>query len=281
IENFWCPRQRPVSSDHYSKICILIMGLSILRVAILSLTVLASTTSATISLANFTPRIDNLPSQCAAVYNSKIAGCVASDFTSSDGSTPVCSAACLQGLAKIQDAVSKGCADVDVSEVSIIGVFQNGLGVRALCPGVPVTTKSSSTAAATTTDVSVETSTEAATTVTSSFEMILSTGTASASSTSKTAAQSSSSASSSTRGLLVDPSATGTFTASAQPTDVAPSSTAGARTSQAPNSQLSNSGSGGGSPFDVVAVGSSSQLRIFDMTVASLIATAVLFFACA
>ncbi|KAI8942989.1 hypothetical protein NX059_001027 [Plenodomus lindquistii] len=245
------------------------MGFPTLRNAMLGLAVLASTASATISLSNFTPRIDRLPSQCAAVYNSKIEGCVATDFSSSDGSTPVCSAACVQGLVKIQDAVSKSCADADVSEVSIIGVFQNGLGLRALCPGVAVTTKSSTTAQATSTQAPARTSTEAAATTTSSFEMVLST------------ASSSPGLNSPTRGLTMDPSATGTLTTSEQATNVGPSWTAGATTSRAPNSQLSNAGSGGGSPFDVVAVGSSSQVRIIDMTAASLFATAVVFFACA
>ncbi|KAH9866986.1 hypothetical protein IAQ61_007576 [Plenodomus lingam] len=251
------------------------MGFSTLRIAILGLTLLVSTTSATISLSNFTPRIDNLPAQCATVYTTNIEGCVAGDFSSTDGSTPICSEACLQGLAKIQNAVSQSCAGVDVGETSIIGVFQNGLGLRALCPAGTVTSQSSSTTKTTTTKVSVPPRSSAgATTTTSSAESVRPSGVASASSPPGTEDAQSSSLSGSRPSL-------DTFTTSAQATNVAPSSTARASTTRAPSNQLSNTGSGGGSPFDVVAVASSSQLKMLNMTVASLIATAVLFFACA
>jgi hypothetical protein len=67
----------------------------------------------------------------------------------------------------------------------------------------------------------------------------------------------------------LDPNATGTFTSSAAP----PTDTAQA--TQAPNAQLSNADSGGGSPFDVVAAGASSQLKTLDVSIAGLLAAAI------
>ncbi|KAH7385955.1 hypothetical protein BKA66DRAFT_400666, partial [Pyrenochaeta sp. MPI-SDFR-AT-0127] len=232
---------------------------------IIGLTALAAPLSAAVSLASFIPRIDILSSQCSTVYNAQIGGCVADDFKPA----ATCSAACVQGLVKIEEAVKKNCADIDVGETSIIGVFQNGIGIQALCPGVTVTTLSSSTS---TTKATSQTSTTqaAATTVTTS--------------NSQTDAAKSSSAS--TGGLTLDPSATATLatlTVSAAPSSSgAPGASStgnnlSAQPSQLRNSQLSNSDSGGGSPFDVVATGSSSQLRIVDISMATLLATALLF----
>lgn len=244
------------------------MQYSSLRAVIFGLVALAGTTSATVSLASFIPRIDNLPTQCANVYNARIEGCTADDFKS----TATCSSACVQGLVKITEAVAKDCINVDAGETSIIGVFQNGLGIQALCPGVTVTIISSTSSSTT---VAAQTSTSAVASTTS---------TTSTTSTSETTTSEPSSTSSG--GLITDPGATGTFVAStvnapatsaAQPSSAEPQSSASA--SQKVNSQLSNSDSGGGSPFDVVATGSSSRLRVIDVSVASLLATSLLFVA--
>ncbi|KAF1927799.1 uncharacterized protein M421DRAFT_15796, partial [Didymella exigua CBS 183.55] len=94
------------------------------------LVLLASLAAATsdISLSQFTPRINNLPTECKAVYTSTIDGCTASDFSSS----ATCSAQCVAGLTRIAASVKSGCRNVDVGETSIIGVFQNDIGVAAL-----------------------------------------------------------------------------------------------------------------------------------------------------
>jgi hypothetical protein len=255
--------------------------------ATIALALLASTTSATtVSLASFIPRIDNLPSACGKVYNTVIAGCVASDF--SKGTT--CSAACVRGLNAIAQEVQSECANVDAGEISIIGVFQNGLGIQSLCPGVTVVTGSSSSEKQTSTTTEVQkTSTQAVVTATTkeSSSAAETTSTAASSTTeaddgeeSSTAQVSASSSSSSTGGLTLDPNATGAVTTTAvvaPPTDTATSSTKGA----AATAQLSNADSGGGSPFDIVATGSSPQGRVFDSSVAGLLATAVLLVACA
>lgn len=236
---------------------------------IIGLAALAAPLSTAVSLASFIPRIDILSSQCSTVYNAQIAGCTAEDFKPA----ATCSAACVQGLVKIEEGVKKNCANIDVGETSIIGVFQNGIGIQALCPGVTVTTISSSS------------STTKATSQTSTTQAVAATSTTS---TSQAAAATSSSASSG--GLILDPSATATFatlTVSAAPTNSVQPGTSStgnnlsAQPSQFRNSQLSNTDSGGGSPFDVVATGSSSQLRVVHVSMATLIATALLFVTCA
>ncbi|KAF1849433.1 uncharacterized protein K460DRAFT_354282 [Cucurbitaria berberidis CBS 394.84] len=252
-----------------------------LRAVIVGLVALAGTTSASVSLASFIPRIDNLPAQCASVYNSRIDGCTPDDFKP----TATCSAVCVQGLAKITEAVIARCKDVDVGETSIIGVFQNGLGIQALCPGVTVTTISS---IASSTRAAVPTSTRAVASTTLTTPTTSTASTTSTPSTSQTKDGQLSSTSSG--GLLIDPSATGTFTTStvnAPPTSAGQpgaSSTGNSnavKPSQVPNSQLSNTDSGGGSPFDVVATGLAGRLQVTDVCTATLLAIALLVVACA
>ena len=101
---------------------------------------LAAATGGQIALSSFTPRIEDLPSKCKTVYNTPINGCVSSDF----GAGATCSSGCLAGLAKIGSAVKIGCADVDVGETSMIGVFQNDIGVASLCPNNELPSSSSS-----------------------------------------------------------------------------------------------------------------------------------------
>lgn len=237
-----------------------------LRAVIFGLAALASTTSATVSLASFIPRIDTLPSQCASVYNSKIDGCTAEDFKKS----ATCSSACVQGLVKITEAVNRSCKDVDVGETSIIGVFQSGFGIQSLCPGVTVTTIASTSSS---TQAPAQTSTHAVPSTTS---------TTSTTSTAET--QDVQPSSTSSGGILVDPSATATLVTSAVNAPPEPSSTENsnlASPSRVANSQLSNADSGGGSPFDVVATASSSRLRVTEVGMAALSAMALLFVACA
>ncbi|KAF1349348.1 hypothetical protein EJ07DRAFT_169413 [Lizonia empirigonia] len=218
---------------------------------------LAAATGGEISLSNFTPRIDNLPTQCKTVYNTKIDACVASDFTV--GAT--CSSGCLAGLAKIAAAVKTGCAGVDVGETSIIGIFQNDLGIDALCPNNRQATTSSSPSS--TARTTLQTSTRTSATVTTTEVAPTST------------AQSSSASSS---GPTVDPNAStatsARSTSTADPTGAVPSTDP----SSAPNgnNQLSNSDSGGGSPFDVVATGAASPLRITTAAMTTLVAAVLL-----
>lgn len=225
---------------------------------------LAAATGGDISLSNFTPRIDNLPTQCKTVYNTKIDACASSDFAT--GAT--CSSDCLAGLAKIGAAVKLGCSGVDVGETSIIGVFQNDIGIDALCPNNQQATMSSSSPATTRTTLQTSTRTSAPATTT----IVASTSTAQPASTSSS-------------GLIIDPNAsTATFATStitagptgAVPTATNPSSASGGNNH---NSQLSNSDSGGGSPFDVVSTGAGPQVRINETVVITLLA-AVLLLAC-
>ncbi|KAL1601262.1 hypothetical protein SLS59_005416 [Nothophoma quercina] len=222
---------------------------------------LAVATGGEISLSNFTPRIDNLPAKCKTVYDTKIDACVSSDFAL--GAT--CSSACVAGLTKIGAAVKTGCASVDVGETSIIGVFQNDLGIAALCPNNQQSTTSSSSSSTAQTTLQTSTRTSAPVTTTA----------APPTSTTQPSRASSS-------GLNLDTTATGaTSTAIGNPTGAAP--TLVTDPSSAPSSggtsQLSNSDSGGGSPFDVVATGAAPQLRITTAAL-SAVAAAVLFIAC-
>ncbi|KAF1835536.1 hypothetical protein BDW02DRAFT_281202 [Decorospora gaudefroyi] len=257
------------------------MPSSSLRASVLTLVLLARIAIAdTVSLSSFVPRVENLPSACSVVYGTAISGCEASDFVK--GAT--CSAACVRGLVVIAESVKESCANVDAGELSIIGVFQNGLGIASLCPGVTVVTSSSSTTAGGT----QQTSTEgvAITTVTSSRTEETSTaGESTTEAEDDDPSSTEESSSSPTGGLTLDPDATGTVTITtiiALPTDSAqPSSIDGAVETAPPNAQLSNADSGGGSPFDVIAVGASSQLHVFETTMASLLAAAMLFATCA
>ncbi|KAJ4987656.1 hypothetical protein SVAN01_06823 [Stagonosporopsis vannaccii] len=218
---------------------------------------LAAATGGEISLSNFTPRIDNLPAQCKTVYNTKIDACVSSDF--SVGAT--CSSGCLAGLAKIGAAVKTGCTGVDVGETSIIGVFQNDLGIAALCPNNRQTSSSSpSPTARTTLQTNTRTSAPATTTA------------APPTSTAQSSSASSSGLNLDTTATLANPSPS-----AAPPLATEPSS---APTGNGGNSQLSNSDSGGGSPFDVVAIGAAPQLQLTKASLSVLLAT-VLLVACA
>ncbi|KAF2262981.1 hypothetical protein CC78DRAFT_293548 [Lojkania enalia] len=209
-----------------------------------------------VSLSNFTPRIENLPSECQTVYNRPIQGCTAEDFTSSDRSE-LCSTDCVVGLVEIAKDVQQACSNVDVPETSIIGVFLLGFGVEALCPDVVITTVTPSPS---TTQVQQQTTTKAE------------------ARTSSEAASSSTSSTSSSEGIDVDtsvPTAPGTTLATTfteTPTETAaPSDTeqpppantdsSSAEPSQTASSQKSNADSGGGSPFDVQATGGSTTLR--------------------
>jgi hypothetical protein len=118
-----------------------------LRSIALSFAILVTGASATVSLSSFTPRVDFIENaRCQAAYTSTIKGCVASDFQSPNR----CSSACVQGLVDIGALIQRVCVGVDVGETSIIGVFQFGIGIASLCPGVEVVTITTKSQAQTT-----------------------------------------------------------------------------------------------------------------------------------
>ncbi|KAF2014769.1 hypothetical protein BU24DRAFT_463526 [Aaosphaeria arxii CBS 175.79] len=209
-------------------------------------------TNSPVSLSNFIPRIENLPSQCQSVYTRTIQGCTQTDFTSSSG----CSSSCLNGLVTITREVNRSCANVDVPETSIIGVFLLGLGIPSLCPNAVVTTIAATSAAPTQQPPPPQTSSseddgdDVTTTTTSSAAAVTSTSsgiavdpsiptdTTLATSIATTAVQSAN-----------PPSETGNQDAQSSP------ATSAAAPQQTADTQKSNAESGGGSPFDVVAEG--------------------------
>jgi hypothetical protein len=229
--------------------------------ALLLPTIVAATND--IALSSFTPRIDKLPALCQTVYDTRIQGCSSSDFNSAN----LCSQGCLNGLAKIGDSVKSACSRVDVGETSIIGVFQNDIGIAALCPNnrnaPSTTTEAPKTTAQTSTRPTTRPSTSTAT----------STGT-STDATTQTSTSPSSSATPS-------PSSTSSSDLDTDPDDSTATSTPVAAPSPAPEStqrgggQLSNPDSGGGSPFDVVAAGSGSRLRHATLGLAAAVLLAV------
>ncbi|KAF2185864.1 hypothetical protein K469DRAFT_575393 [Zopfia rhizophila CBS 207.26] len=217
-----------------------------------------TSSASAISLANFTPRIENLPAQCQAVYTRQIAGCQAGDFSANAR----CSKPCIDGLVAIQQAVSTGCGNVDVPETSIIGVFLLGVGIPALCPGIEVTTiRASSTSAAQQTSTQAEASSTEAAESSSAGGIDTDTNLPAPPPAITTLATS----------VVNTPDesiAPPTSTASQpQPTFVFRSSSSAKPTATA-SSQKSNSESGGGSPFDVQAVGEAASHRCFGATMA-------------
>jgi hypothetical protein len=247
-----------------------------MRSIVLGLAIFITGTSATVSLSSFIPRVDIQNNvQCRAAYTTTIKGCQASDF-----SPPArCSATCVQGLQDIGEVIKKVCKDVDVGETSIIGVFQFGIGIASLCPGVDVVTASSSiVSTASTTRTQAQSSTQVTTSAARpTWSLATSLTTSTTTTTLGSQSQPPQSSGTSSQALVVDPNPTSIDGGS--PTGNVPppaSSTAAAR----PDPQFSND-SGGGSPFDFQATGVSSQLHVLDMTMAAFLGTAVLFIACA
>lgn len=251
-----------------------------MRSLALGLALLIGGASAQVSLSSFTPRVDIQNSvQCRAAYTTTIKGCQASDFTPPNR----CSSACVQGLQDIGEVIKRVCANVDVGETSIIGVFQFGIGIASLCPGVDVVTASSS-ATTTARTTNTGTSTTARTTTSSLPPPAYSLATMSTSLsvttstfTSTLAVSSNPAESTDDGGLDVDPNPT-SIAGGAPTGNVQPPATSAAPAS---NAQAQNDVSGGGSPFDVTSFGASSQLRAFDSTLAALVGSALFFLACA
>ena len=218
--------------------------------------------SAAVSLADFAPRITGpLPSRCNTVYNQQIDNCEPDDF---DISKQRCSAACVSGLVKIMQAVNGACSLDDVSETSIIGVFLLGSGIPILCRGVSVTTIGrSSTARTSSTPAPATISRQPAVRQSSSPTQL------SSSAASSTTAEESS--------AVTPPPAPPTSAVPDPPLGwTLPSSTAPAAARPTPNLQKSNSDSGGGSPFDVVASSASQPQRHATVFMGAVLGFAVL-----
>jgi hypothetical protein len=105
-----------------------------------------------VSLANFIPFEQGLPTDCNTAYQAAIPGCVASDFES----PYICSQACLNGLIQTNGQITTACKGVTVNPQTIIGLFLMGEGIQALC-NVAVVTKTTGIAQ-TTTSVTVPSS---------------------------------------------------------------------------------------------------------------------------
>ncbi|OCK90565.1 uncharacterized protein K441DRAFT_236201 [Cenococcum geophilum 1.58] len=218
-----------------------------------------ATAATAISLSNFTPRINDLPSACNTVYTQTIPGCQVSDFSTN----AQCSKACINGLVQISAEVNSQCANADVSETSIIGVFLLGQGIPALCniqvTTAPATTQVKSTAAPSSSAVpsssAAQKSSAGIIMDTSSSPIMSSTLVTSAVASSTPPAVSSAPESSTLSSAEVQSSVKASSTSA---TFSLASSTKSAASTKTSTIQKSNPNSGGGSPFDVQAVGNSS-----------------------
>jgi hypothetical protein len=238
---------------------------------------IAATVSA-VSLASFTPRILIPTTQCQTAYTTTIEGCTPDDFKKDAR----CSVACAQGMVKIADLVINSCKDAYVDQKSIVGVFLAGNGIQALCPGVTVTTIASNTATSTKAQAQPSAPPKVTTTSATASSTTLATSASTTTSSSESTRQSQDTQPSSTSSgaILVDPNPTSQPPTSVQSSASSSRSSAAAKPTVAAKPQLSNTDSGGGSPFDVVA-GASSQLRVTDSTVVALLTIAMLLVACA
>ncbi|KAF2817797.1 uncharacterized protein BDZ99DRAFT_24202 [Mytilinidion resinicola] len=232
---------------------------------LLPTTLLALAAADSIALSSFNPRIASLPPACDKVYNAPIAGCVSHDFQST------CSSACIAGLVAISKAVAASCGDADVAETSIIGVFLLGQGIPALCSNTVVTTvgtseppaaqTSSSSAAQTSSSRTSETSSSQAESSSAGIIVDPSATPAKPSSTLSTAVVSSSasSAAASSAAVTSAPAVAASSTASFGLSSTSTSTSTAEAPKKSGKSQLSNSSSGGGSPFDVQATGEAAR----------------------
>ncbi|GAB7357870.1 hypothetical protein MBLNU230_g0041t1 [Neophaeotheca triangularis] len=96
--------------------------------SILALIALASPVLS-VSLSDFTPRVQDLPDQCQKVYTQQITGCSASDFTQEN-----CSSSCVKGLDAIAYSVEGACGSLGLSGLNTLTAFLNGEGPSSLCP---------------------------------------------------------------------------------------------------------------------------------------------------
>ncbi|KAK4189538.1 hypothetical protein QBC35DRAFT_513961 [Podospora australis] len=243
---------------------------------------MASTASA-LSLNNFQVVTSSaIPISCILAYNSQIQGCRHTDFKR--GSQ--CSAACVNGLVKVQSTLQDVCGDIRVDIASVLAQALQGNLVQLLCPasatspGIITTTttsRASSRAPATTTLSTVSRST--ATRVPSLTFTTVRPPTSSASTSTEEAGETEteSVASSTTatvdRGFSSTPLPTFEQSAPASTTEQAAPTTSTDTNVPAPTQGTDDDGdrtavglpgSGGGSPFDAFAQSiPSSQPRQF------------------
>ncbi|CAI6332289.1 unnamed protein product [Periconia digitata] len=227
---------------------------NLLRTTMALMAVGVTLATQSISLSNFTPRIENLPITCQNAYESSIQGCTKDDFGGS------CSSSCIQGLNRITTVVVANCKSVNVPGNSIIGVFMAGGGVQALCPNVQATTAPSSSATP-----PPQTSTIPAPPPPT---------TSSSSQADETPESSTTPSPESTDASSSDPSTTSTSSTASSSTDVATSSSSSdppqlstatgsppPLPSQTESSQRASQNPGGGSPFDIGASAPATQLQ--------------------
>ncbi|PVI05170.1 hypothetical protein DM02DRAFT_108897 [Periconia macrospinosa] len=216
-----------------------------------------------ISLSNFTPRIENLPNTCQNAYTSAIQGCTKDDFASNAR----CSASCIQGLTRITTVVTQNCKGVNVPETSIIGVFLLNKGVEALCPSARATSSAasspppSSTQPAPPPPATTSSSSQAQETPDSSSAPPPESTASSSSSTQPASPLTPTSTELAASSSNIAPPQLSTAPGSAPPVP-----------SQTESPQRSSQNSGGGSPFDIGASALAPQVRLSSFTLLGMVA---------
>ncbi|EME47390.1 hypothetical protein DOTSEDRAFT_69356 [Dothistroma septosporum NZE10] len=181
-----------------------------------------------VSLADFKPRVYNLPSNCQTVYTQTIDGCSPTDFTAS-----MCSAGCVHALQALVADVKSACGNEDVTGTNVIAAFLNNAGPQGLCTNANAVLRSQSTS--TSLAVSAKSSSPSA----------------AATSTGQTSRTSSEVSTTTTTGSIeTATSLTGTTSAPSSTIALDTSSSPVATPTHAASHSSSKGNSGGGSPFD-------------------------------
>jgi hypothetical protein len=230
-----------------------------------------------LSLANF-QQITSIfiPITCQLAYDSQIPSCQVSDFNNG------CSSLCQSGLISVANGVSEACSDVSVSSSTLLGIVMDGGIIQALCPIKSAKTtatvaKSSSVIAQTPSSVAASvtipttspgvvvaptpsTTSKSTPSAQSASTTTSTSATTTSSQTTETteSAEGASAAASSTTETTQSTTEAKTTTSTGTKKDDATSTktTAAATTSKSgQDSETQDSGSGGGSPFDISSSG--------------------------
>ncbi|THY80067.1 hypothetical protein D6C93_10060 [Aureobasidium pullulans] len=231
---------------------------------------------AAVTLNDFTPRLDDLAGDCKAVYTTQITGCAGTDFQSG-----VCSSSCISALQSIGASVRKSCQSQSSNDNNIIAAFLTGTATGKLCPNANKAVSSSTSSfnigsstmvlsdtTVSATGIIVDTSSASPSVVTALWTATINPIAASSSSSTESATPAFTGITSTITGSSLA-FATNTPSSVLMATATTLSSTHSAKHTQ---SSDSNSGGGGGTPFDTsaAAYGSSVSYTLLSGTVALL-----------
>ena len=240
---------------------------SLLLLPLLTCTILAQS----VNLSQF-QQISGFPSDCTEAYNTPIPGCTSNDFIDNHA----CSQSCVSGLIALTRLINSACAGISTSPNTLIGLFFEGKGVQALCPGASSAPTTSQQQASTTVMV-VSSTSQSPLQVTSATPSSLSTSTISSIPSVSPSATISQTTSSIQVTANPNPIQSSTGSSSSSPLPSFTLSSLPSSTSAAQGQSTSNSNSFGGSvdPFGGSASGAScldvDKILIFGLGGATLL----------